>query len=141
MPRSIAPIVLRMPTAADPVTLWAALTVPERVAAWFTIASPLGAVGAPYTLDFGDGSIVDGELREIVAGHRFAHSWHWQGAPASETTQVTWAVEPTPDGRSAVVLRHAGWTEAGLAETDRDDHRASWQEYLDALRQLLSGGA
>jgi len=141
MAQSIAPIVLRMPTAADPATLWAALTVPERVAAWFTTASPLGAVGAPYTLDFGDGSIVDGELREIVPGHRFAHSWHWQGAPTSETTQVTWEVEPAADGRSAVVLRHAGWAEAGLAETDRDDHRDVWQEYLDGLRELFPGGA
>jgi uncharacterized protein YndB with AHSA1/START domain len=85
---------------------------------------------------------VDGELREIVPGHRFAHSWHWQGAPASETTQVTWEVEPTADGRSAVVvLRHAGWAEAGLAETDRDDNRDVWQEYLDGLRELLSGEA
>ena len=129
-----------MPTAADPATLWAALTVPERVAAWFATASPLGAVGAPYTLDFGDGSIVDGELRELVRGHRFAHSWHWL-APASETTQVTWEVEPTADGRSAVVLRHAGWAEAGLGETDRDDHRGAWQEYVDGLLELLSGEA
>jgi len=84
---------------------------------------------------------VDGELREIVAGHRFAHSWHWQGAPASETTQVTWEVEPTADGRSVVVLRHAGWAEAGLAESDRADHRDVRQEYLHGLRELLSGGA
>ena len=77
MAQSIAPIVLRMPTTADPVALWAALSVPERVAAWFTTASPLGAVGTPYTLAFGDGSVMDGELREIVPGHRFAHSWHW----------------------------------------------------------------
>jgi uncharacterized protein YndB with AHSA1/START domain len=101
----IAPIVLRIPTAADPATLWAALTVPERIAAWF------------------------------------AHGWHWLGAPASETTQVTWEVEPATDGRSAVVLRHAGWAEAGLGETDRDDHREAWQEYLDGLLELLSGEA
>jgi len=95
-----------MPTAADPATLWAALTVPER-----------------------------------VRGHRFAHSWHWLGAPASETTQVTWEVEPTADGRSAVVLGHAGWAEAGLGESDRDDHRGAWQEHLGGLLELLSGGA
>ena len=59
----------------------------------------------------------------------------------SMTTQVTWEVEPATDGRSAVVLRHAGWAEAGLGETDRDDHRGAWQEYLDGLLELLSGGA
>jgi len=137
----IAPIILRLPTAADPATLWAALTVPERIASWFTTASPLGAVGAPYRLDFGDGSMVDGELLELEPGRRFAHTWHWLGAPASETTQVTWEVEPTPDGRSAVVLRHAGWAEAGLGDAARDDHRDAWREYLEGLRELLSGGA
>ena len=59
----------------------------------------------------------------------------------SMTTQVTWEVEPATDGRSAVVLRHAGWAEAGLGETDRDDHREAWQEYLDGLLELLSGEA
>jgi hypothetical protein len=54
---------------------------------------------------------------------------------------VTWEVEPATDGRSAVVLRHAGWAEAGLGETDRDDHRGAWQEYLDGLLELLSGEA
>ena len=68
MAEPIAPIVLRLPTAADPATLWTALTVPERVADWFTTARSLGAVGAPYTLDFGDGSAVDGELREPLSG-------------------------------------------------------------------------
>jgi uncharacterized protein YndB with AHSA1/START domain len=141
MAEPIAPIVLRMPTAAHPATLWAALPVPGRAAAWFATASPLGAVGAPYTLDFGDGSVVDGELRELVRGRRFAHGWHWLGAPASETTQVTWEVEPTADGWSAVVLAHAGWAEAGLTESDREDHRSAWQEHLDGLLDRLSGGA
>ena len=141
MAEPIAPIVLRLPINADPATLWAALTVPERVIAWFATASPLGAVGAPYTLDFGDGSVVDGELRELVPGQRFAYSWHWRGAPAAETTHVTWEVEPTADGGSAVIVRHAGWAEAGLGESARDDHRDAWQEYLEALRELLSGGA
>src|SRR5450759_5133756 len=59
----------------------------------------------------------------------------------SMTTQVTWEVEPATDGRSAVVLRHAGWAEAGLGGTDRDDHRGAWQEYVDGLLELLSGEA
>lgn len=141
MAEPIAPILLRLPTAAPPATLWAALTVPERVAAWFTTASALGGVGSPYTLDFGDGSIVDGVLREVVPGERFAYTWHWLGAPASETTLVTWEVEPTADGQSAVILRHAGWAEAGLDEAARDDHRSSWQEYVFGLLDLLSGEA
>ncbi|HEY5495535.1 MAG TPA: hypothetical protein VIK16_02675 [Candidatus Limnocylindrales bacterium] len=75
MAEPIPPIVLRMRTAADPATLWATLSVPERVATWFTTA------------------------------------------------------------------RHAGWADTGLGETGRDDHRGAWQEGLDGLLDLLSGGA
>ena len=141
MVQQIAPIVLRIPTAANPATVRAALTVPQRVAAWFTTASPLGAVGAPNTPDCGNRSVVDGDPRELVPGHRLADSWHWVGAPASVTTLVTWAMVPTTDGRSAVALRHAGWAEAGPGEADRDDDRGTWHEYLDGLRKLLSEGA
>ena len=137
----IAPILIRLPTAADPATLWSALTVPARVAAWFAIASPLGDIGTPYTLEFGDGSLVDGILRELVPGLRFGYSWHWHGVPAAETTWVRWDVEPTGDGRSAVILHHDGWAEAGLTTTDREDHRSAWQEYLDGLLEMLAGEA
>jgi hypothetical protein len=34
----VAPIVLRLPTADDPTLLGAALTVPDRVAAWLRLA-------------------------------------------------------------------------------------------------------
>lgn len=55
----VALIVLRLPTAADRTLSWAALTVFERVPAWFAAANPLDAVDAPCTLLFGDGRVVD----------------------------------------------------------------------------------
>lgn len=59
MAEPVAPIVLRFPTAADPMLAWAGLTVLERVPAWFAAANPHGALGAPCTLDFDDGMVID----------------------------------------------------------------------------------
>ena len=59
---------------------WLTLTDPDRVVLWFTDASPVGAVGTPYRLDFGDGSVVEGVIREVDPGHGFAHTWAWADA-------------------------------------------------------------
>jgi uncharacterized protein YndB with AHSA1/START domain len=59
MTAPLEPIRLSIETPADPETAWQAISDPDRVAEWFTDASPVGGVGDPYRLDFGD-SAVDG---------------------------------------------------------------------------------
>jgi uncharacterized protein YndB with AHSA1/START domain len=95
----LPPIVLELESAASPAEAWAALTIPERIAEWFTNASPLGEVGTAYRLDFGDGSVVDGVVTELEAGRRFAHTWAWTDAEPEQETLVSWTVEALPDGR------------------------------------------
>ncbi len=51
MAEPLAPIMLTIETPASPADAWAALTEPERIAEWFTDASPLAAVGEPYRLE------------------------------------------------------------------------------------------
>ena len=132
----IPPIDLAIDTPADPGTAWLALTEPERIALWFTDASPLGDEGAAYRLDFGDGSVVAGVIVQLEPGHRFAHTWTWESA-ADQTTRVAWSVEGLPDGGSRIRLVHDGWDEAGAGIAERDDHESYWSGYLDDLRDLL----
>lgn len=134
----IAPIRLTLETAAGPELVWAYLTEPDHVAEWFTEASEVGRVGDTYRLDFGDGSVVEGEVVELAPGRRFAHGWAWLDQEPGRPTLVTWEVEPLPErGGSRIVLVHEGWTEAGADEAIRDDHEAYWSGYLDDLRDLL----
>lgn len=135
---AIRPIDLEIELPVDAATAWRAVTDPDRVINWFTNASPLGEVGSVYRLDFGDGSIVSGEVTELEPGRRFAHRWHWDGAPDTETTLVAWAISPAADG-ATVHLIHDGWAQAGLDEAARDDHEGYWSGYLEDLRDLLSG--
>ena len=134
---ALPPIVLAIETRATPADAWAALTEPERIAEWFTQATPLGQVGAPYQLDFGDGSMVEGVVRLVEPGRRFAHSWVWADVEPRQETLVSWSVEPLPKGGARITLVHDGWAEAGVDDAARDDHEAYWSSYLDDLAAVL----
>jgi uncharacterized protein YndB with AHSA1/START domain len=138
MGETLPPIIVEIETPASPGEAWAALTDPDRIAEWFTDATPLGAVGDPYRLDFGDGSVVEGVVREIEPGRRFAHTWAWADSEPRQETLVTWSVEALPDGGGRVVLVHDGWSEAGADAATRGDHEGYWNGYLDDLADILA---
>jgi uncharacterized protein YndB with AHSA1/START domain len=133
----VTPIRLVLQTPAAPEVAWSYLTDPERVAEWFTAASPVGEVGEPYVLDFGEGSVVHGAIVEVEPERRFAHRWAWLDADPRQETLVTWIIRPLETGGSEIELLHEGWDEAGADEAIRDDHEAYWSGYLDDLRDLL----
>lgn len=137
----VPPIRLMLRTSVAPEVAWSYLTDPERVAEWFTAASPVGEVGEPYVLDFGEGSVVHGAIVEVEPGRRFAHRWAWLDAEPRQETLVTWLIRPLEAGGSEIELLHEGWDEAGADEAIRDDHEAYWSGYLDDLRDLLEEAA
>lgn len=145
MGQPLPPIILVLETAAPPHEVWTTLTEPERIVEWFTEASPLGAIGEPYRLDFGDGSVVEGVVTALEPGYSFSHTWAWVDdepagdAGTSRATEVTWQVEPVEGGGTRVTLTHGGWDEAGIDDATRDDHEAYWSGYLDDLEAILAG--
>ena len=132
----VAPIDLSLETGADPDLAWRTLTEPRRVALWLTDALPVGRPGAAYRLDFGDGSVVAGEVLAVSPGRSFSHTWAWDGAEPAEVTRVTWTVEPLLGG-ARIQLVHDGWTEAGIDAAVRDDHAGYWSGYLHDLHDIL----
>src|SRR5512141_3202693 len=94
MASTLPPIVLEVETRAPPADVWTAITLPERIAEWFTDASPLGAGGSAYRLDFGDGSVVDGVVTDLEPGRQFGYTWAWADAEPGQRTRVSWSVNP-----------------------------------------------
>ena len=137
MAEPIEPITLKAATTGSPAATWSALTDPVLVVEWFTEATPVGPIGAPYRLDFGDGSVVNGTIRALEPGRRLAYSWAWAEAESVEETLVTWTIEPLPDGGTQVTLEHDGWVEAGANATTRNDHAGYWEGYLEDLVAVL----
>lgn len=138
---TIAPIVLTVESPASPELAWSYLTDPELVARWFAEASPLGAPGDRYRIDFGDGSVVEGRITVVEPGRRFEHEWAWLDDTAPGQTLVRWEVTAIPGGGARIALVHEGWDEAGADDAIRDDHEAYWSGYLDDLRDLLDEAA
>jgi uncharacterized protein YndB with AHSA1/START domain len=136
-PITVEPIVLSVETAAPPEVAWSFLTDPERVASWFTDATDVGDVGDRYRLDFGDGSVVEGEIVELTPGRSFAHLWSWTDAEPTSPTLVRWLVEARPAGGSRIQLIHEGWEAAGVDAVLRDEHETYWTGYLDDLGDVL----
>jgi len=132
------PIVLSIETPADRDVAWEALTDPDRVAEWFTDASPVGRAGDDYRLDFGD-SAVQGSIVEVDRGRRFSHTWRWEASEPEDETLVTWTVEALPKGGSRISLEHAGWPTTTPDDTSREDHQGYWRAYLEDLGALLAG--
>jgi uncharacterized protein YndB with AHSA1/START domain len=137
----VSPIRLTVETAASPQLAWTYLTDPDRVAEWLTEASPIGAVGDPFRLDFGDGSVVEGRILALEPGCRFAHEWAWADAEPSLPTRVEWLLEPLDNGGSRLTLVHDGWTGADADAVVRDEHEGYWSGYLDDLRDILAEAA
>jgi uncharacterized protein YndB with AHSA1/START domain len=133
-PATVAPINLSIDVPVSPAVAWAAITDPAEIVEWFTDAWDLGEVGSEYRIDFGEGSIVIGEVTELVPGQRFAHTWWWEGDEPEDVTRVAWSVEPH-EGGATIRLVHDGWAD-GEAEA-RDDHEGYWTGYLDDLRDYL----
>ena len=132
------PIVLSIETPADVETAWSALTDPDRVAEWLTDVSPLGAIGDPYRIDFGD-SAVEGVIVDVQPGRRLAYTWRWEADDADEQTLVSWTIEPVGDDGTRISLEHTGWPATTRDDTTRDDHAGYWQAYLEDLEALLAG--
>ena len=135
----IEPIRLAFDTAATPARAWAFITDPDLVRQWFAEVTPLGPVGSPYRIDFGDGSLAEGRVLEIEPGGGFSHEWAWRDGESIDPTVVRWQVVPLPDGGARIELLHDGWAEAGGDAATRDDHEAYWSGYLDDLHALLDG--
>src|SRR5688572_7743540 len=115
------PIQLTVETPADTDLAWETITDPDRIAEWFTDASPLGRPGEPYRLDFGDSS-VEGAVVSVDPGRGFAYTWAWEGNEEGAETLVSWTVQPLPGGGSRITLEHGGWPETTSDDTARDDH-------------------
>jgi uncharacterized protein YndB with AHSA1/START domain len=138
---TITPIRISAETVASPEAAWTALTDPRQVARWFAESTPIdGGAGATYTIDFGEGSAIDGVIHELVPGRRLSYTWQWRGKE-EHPTLVTWELEPLAGEGCRITLTHEGWQEAGADEALRDDHAGYWEGYLADLLDMLASDA
>jgi uncharacterized protein YndB with AHSA1/START domain len=136
------PLLVRRETqiAAQPATVFAYLTDPEKILRWMgTEATSEAHPGGLYLLKGVGGArarVARGAFREVVPVHRLAYSFGWEGD------------EEVPPGSSLVeidlIARNGGtllrMTQSGLPnEAQCAGHNKGWAHYLGRLSVAAAG--
>ena len=118
--------------AASSDRVWAAITIPERIAAWFAEVEVEiePRLGGAYRLRFGpDTPFSAGEITGFEVGRLLEHTWPNDGGP---TSMVRYEVEP--DGEGCLLRLTCTLVQRSYLST-----LAGWHLFLDALPPSLDG--
>jgi uncharacterized protein YndB with AHSA1/START domain len=114
--------------------VWAALTIPERVADWLGKAVIEPRVGGAYTITFGDDhSTATGTIQEFDPPRRLAYTWG--DDLDAEHPGVVFELEPDGDGCRLTLMTQFGSGHGG----DPADPLATWHEFLLAIPYACDG--
>ena len=118
--------------AASPQKVWAAITIPERIAAWFAeveVEIEL-RLGGAYRLRFGsEGPFTEGEITAFEPLRLLEHTWP---NPPHPMGYVRYELEP--DGAGCLLrLTNTGVMAAYISSL------AGWHIFLDAIAPSLDG--
>ncbi len=111
--------------------VWAALTVPARLADWLAQAEIELRVGGRFELYWEAhdyrmrGEVVELDPPSVIA-------WTWP-APEHPTSVVRWSLEPDGDGCRLTL------TQSGLTRPPLRDVAAGWHTHLEGLPKAVDG--
>ena len=110
--------------------VWAALTIPERIADWFTEAELDLRVGGHYRLSFAwENYAISGVIIELEPLRRLTHTW-----PDKEHPDSVVRYELEPDGEGCRLTL----TQTALGRT-HFDVLPGWHTFLEALPGAADG--
>jgi uncharacterized protein YndB with AHSA1/START domain len=114
--------------------VWAALTVPERIADWLAEATiePDLRLGARWSLRWTGGYQMSGEIVALEPPRLIA--WTWPEPKAPDRRSVV-RFELEPDGAGCVLIL----TNDGLVKPDIYDVAAGWHTHLEGLPGAADG--
>lgn len=129
--------------------VWAAVTDPAHISAWFGRAAFDGAgVGARGTLTFPGDHVVPIRVEAIDAPRSVSYRWASGDAPAGRAAELapehstvfTMTLEPLAGGTRLTVVE-TGFEHLADPPAHLEDHRGGWNGELDKLVALMEGGS
>ena len=125
--------------AHPPAKVWAALTTPEGLSAWFGDKATIDLrQGGAAQMTFRSGLTVDMRVERVEEPTVFGFTWHIYGLPDDDPrrTYVEFTLEPTGAGTRLSVM------ETGFAQLPEDAHRtafdANTKGWASELGELVS---
>lgn len=128
----------RIELAASPERVWAALTDPRELAAWFPdevtdLEARAGGTGWLRWARYGRYAV---RLEVYEPPRRLVWTWSREAdVPVGEgsSTRVEWRLEPRGEGGTMLFLRESGFLEA----KHREENESGWTQELGDLRVYL----
>jgi uncharacterized protein YndB with AHSA1/START domain len=122
---------------ADPATVFAYLTDPDRLLRWMGVSATLEPEpGGLYMVDIAGGKVARGEYKEVVPVSRLAYSFGWEThgsvPPGSSLVEIDLIPQ---DGGTLMRLTHSG-----LPPDEVAGHSKGWRHYADRLSVAAAGG-
>ncbi|HEY5072955.1 MAG TPA: SRPBCC family protein [Caulobacteraceae bacterium] len=112
--------------------VFAALTLPERLAAWLAVTQIDPRPGGTLVLDFPDPPYrMEGEVRRLDPPRLFEFTWPEPGA--AEASVVRFELAPHASGCRLTL------TQTFVARDDRVSVAAGWHEHLERLAAAIDG--
>jgi uncharacterized protein YndB with AHSA1/START domain len=131
--------------AHPPAKVWAALTTPEGLSAWFGQQATIDLrPGGAAEMKWDGGHIADMRVERVEEPTVFGYTWHIFGLPEDDPrrTYVEFTLEPTNAGTRLTVV------ETGFAQLPEDAHRTAfdgnaggWVSELGELVEYLDSAA
>lgn len=122
---------------ADPATVFAFFTDPERLVRWIGASATLDArPGGLMMVEVQEGRMGRGEFKEVVPVTRLAYTWGWEGSENVPPGSSLVEIDLTPKNGATVVH----FTHSGLPPDQVPGHREGWNHYLGRLMVAASGG-
>jgi len=120
-------IVFRRRYAKPLAKVWAALTVPERIADWFAATEIDGEV---LRVTFPGHGVVEGRI--VINEPMSTFAWTWPNQDGSDS-MVRFDLEPDGDGCRLTL------TQSGLTASEGAGNAAGWHAHLDGLPGAADG--
>ncbi|MFI7423905.1 SRPBCC domain-containing protein [Nonomuraea sp. NPDC049684] len=120
--------------AHPPGKVWAALTTPEGLAAWFGQEAAIELrPGGPARMSWSDGHTVDLRVERVEEPSVFGFTWPVFGMPEGDPrrTYVEFTLEPAGTGTRLTVV------ETGFAQLPDDHHRKAYDAHAEGWASEL----
>jgi len=115
--------------------VWNAISIPERIGAWFCEMKFEPQPGAKIDQTFHHANGVKGYGHVLRFEPPRLFEWQWDASEGEQASVVTWRLEPEGEAATRIFITHR----------TRDPHKAhdyahGWHVHLDGLVQALEGG-
>ncbi|MGI9500418.1 MAG: SRPBCC family protein [Geminicoccaceae bacterium] len=124
--------------AADPATIFAFFTDPDKMTRWMGVGCDLDPkAGGVYLVDVNNQNVARGEFEEVTPNSRLVFSFGWEDGAfglTPGTSRIEIDLEPK-DGGTQLSFVHNG-----LPEPAVEPHTEGWAHYHGRLAIVAAGG-